>query len=81
MAVKIELLNIKTNQIFIKEFQTEFERDKFIRKLKYAKNIILINDYKSNFDQLLFVEFLAKKCVKFPHKIVEKLLTFYTKSV
>lgn len=50
MAVKIELLNIKTNQIFIKKFQTEFERDKFIRKLRYAKNIMLINDYKSNFD-------------------------------
>ena len=50
MTVKIKLLNIKTSKIFIKEFQTEFERDKFIRKLRYAKNIILINDYKSNFD-------------------------------
>lgn len=50
MTVKIKLLNIKTNQIFIKEFQTEFKKDKFIRKLRYAKNIILINDHKDNFD-------------------------------
>ena len=50
MTAKIKLLNIKTNQIFIKEFQTEFEKDKFIRKLRYAKNIILINDHKDNFD-------------------------------
>ena len=81
MTVKIKLLNIKTSKIFIKEFQTEFEKDKFIRKLRYAKNIILINDHKDNFDQLFFIEFLIKKYTKIPHKIVEKLLTFYTKSV
>lgn len=47
---KIKLLNLKTDKLFYKYFETEFERDKFLRKLKYAKNIILISDYKSNFD-------------------------------
>lgn len=50
MKTKILLKDIKNNRLFNKYFDTEFERDKFIRKLKYAKNIILINDYKSNFD-------------------------------
>lgn len=50
MKTKILLKDIKNNKLFNKYFDTEFERDKFIRKLKYAKNIILINDYKSNFD-------------------------------
>ena len=43
MTVKIKLLNIKTNQIFIKEFQTEFEKDKFIRKLRYSKKLLVLN--------------------------------------
>lgn len=47
---KIKLKNLKTGYEFIKKFETEFEKDKFIRKLRYAKNIILINDYKDNFD-------------------------------
>lgn len=46
--IKIKLLNLSKNKLFYKQFETEFERDKFIRKLRYAKNIILINDYKSN---------------------------------
>lgn len=50
MKTKILLKDIKNNRLFNKYFDTEFERDKFIRKLKFAKNIILINDYKSNFD-------------------------------
>ena len=48
--IKIKLLDLSTNKQFYKQFETEFERDKFIRKLRYAKNIILINDYKDNFD-------------------------------
>ena len=48
--IKIKLLNKSNGKTFIKYFDTEFERDKFIRKLKYSKKIILINDYKSNFD-------------------------------
>lgn len=47
--IKIKLLDLSTNKQFYKNFGTEFDRDKFIRKLKYSKKIILINDYKSNF--------------------------------
>lgn len=46
---KIKLLDLSTNKQFYKNFETEFERDKFIRKLKYSKKIILINDYKSSY--------------------------------
>lgn len=48
--IKIKLLDLSTNKQFYKQFETEFERDKFIRKLRYSKKIILINDYKDNFD-------------------------------
>lgn len=44
MKVKITLMDLKTNNVFDKYFDTEFERDKFIRKLKYSKNIILIKN-------------------------------------
>lgn len=40
--VKIKLLNLKTLQVFEKEFKTEFERDKFIRRLKYSKKLAYI---------------------------------------
>lgn len=33
------LINLETLEIFKKEFDTEFDRDKFIRKLKYSKKI------------------------------------------
>lgn len=48
--IKILLLDITTNKKFYKEFETEFERDKFINKLKYSKKIILLDDLKSDFD-------------------------------
>lgn len=48
--IKIKLYNKNNKSIFYKYFDTEFDRDKFLRKLKYSKKIILINDYKSNFD-------------------------------
>lgn len=39
MKVKITLINLKTLEIFEKEFDTEYERDKFREKLKYSKKI------------------------------------------
>lgn len=39
MKIKIKLINLKTMKIFEKEFETEFDRDKFRRKLRYSKNI------------------------------------------
>jgi hypothetical protein len=43
--IKLKLINLKTLEIFEKEFDTEFERDKFIRKLKYSKKIKPLHDY------------------------------------
>lgn len=37
--ITLLLINLKTLEIFEKEFDTEFDRDKFIRKLKYSKKI------------------------------------------
>ena len=37
--VFVEVLNLKTNAVFKKYFTTEFERDKFVRRSKFFKNI------------------------------------------
>jgi hypothetical protein len=37
-------------KIFTKKFETEYERDKFVRKLKYSKKIKVVNkDYKEDY--------------------------------
>ena len=41
--VKLKLRNKTTGAIFIKEFDTEFARDTFKRKLRYSKNLIVVN--------------------------------------
>ena len=41
--LELELINLKTLKTFIKYFDTEFERKKFIEKLKYSKKIKPIN--------------------------------------
>lgn len=38
------LQNIETKKQFFKYFETEFEMDKFKRKLKYSKRIMIIED-------------------------------------
>lgn len=43
--VTLSLINLKTLEIFEKEFDTEFERDKFIRKLKYSKKLKPLHNY------------------------------------
>lgn len=40
--IYLELIDLKTLKTFIKEFDTEWERDKFARKLKYSKKIKVI---------------------------------------
>lgn len=40
--IYLELIDLKTLKTFKKEFQTEFERDKFARKLKYSKKLKVI---------------------------------------
>lgn len=42
MKIQIRLLDLTTMKEFTKEFATEFERDKFIRKLKYSKKLIVL---------------------------------------
>ena len=37
--IKLTLINLKTLQIFDMYFDTEFERDKFRKKLKYSDKI------------------------------------------
>lgn len=44
MGVKLKLINLKTLQIFEKEFDTEFEKDKFKRKLRYSKKLKVVED-------------------------------------
>ena len=38
------LQDTTTNRQFFKYFETEFEMDKFKRKLKYSKKLIIIED-------------------------------------
>ncbi len=35
----VEIIDLKTMKIFKKYFKSEFERDKYIRKSRYFKNI------------------------------------------
>ena len=46
MQIKIKLRNVKTGKEFYKYFETEFEKDKYIRRIKYFKNLILVDDCK-----------------------------------
>ena len=39
MKAYLELINLKTLKTFTKYFETEFERDKFARKLNYSNKI------------------------------------------
>lgn len=43
--IKLKLINLKTLEVFEKEFDTEFERDKFIRRLKYSTKLKPLHDY------------------------------------
>lgn len=42
MKFKVKLYDITTRKTFYKYFDTEFERDKFIRKLKYSKKLMVV---------------------------------------
>ena len=46
--ITLKLIDLKTLKTFEKEFETEFERDKFKRKLKYSRKIKVVNEV--NFD-------------------------------
>ena len=44
--VKLLLYDLTTKKTFYKYFDTEFERDKFIRRSKYFKKILIIKDWE-----------------------------------
>lgn len=44
MKIKLKLINLKTLEIFEKEFETEFEKDKFKRKLRFSKKLKVVED-------------------------------------
>lgn len=41
--IYLELVDLTTLKVFKKYFETEFERDKFARKLKYSKKLKVVN--------------------------------------
>lgn len=43
MKIYLMLYDLKTNKQFKKEFDCEFDRDKFKRKLRYSKKLIVLN--------------------------------------
>lgn len=43
MKIYLELLDLKTLKTFKKYFDTEFDRQKFINKLKYSNRLKVIN--------------------------------------
>lgn len=50
MKPYLQLIDITTSNIFFKYFETEFERDKFARKLKFSKKIRVIDSgYKEDY--------------------------------
>ena len=44
MKLYLLLQNIETHKQFFKYFETEYEMDKFKRKLKYSTKIMIIED-------------------------------------
>lgn len=42
--IKLKLIDLKTLNTFNKEFETEFEKDKFERKLNYNKKIKVVHE-------------------------------------
>lgn len=44
MEMYLKLQNIVKNYIWIKRFNSEYEMDKFLRKLKFVKEVIVLED-------------------------------------
>lgn len=47
--IYLELIDLKTLKIFRKEFSTEWERDKFARKLRYSKKLKVVGGLNEAF--------------------------------
>lgn len=48
--IYLDLLDLKTLKTFRKYFKTEFERDKFARKLEYSKKLKVLNRKDVNYE-------------------------------
>lgn len=48
--IKITMINLKTRVLFDKYFDTEFERDKFLRRSRFFKNVKVITTYRNIYD-------------------------------
>lgn len=46
MEIKLKLKDLTTGKIFYKYFETEFEKDKYIRKLQFSNKIIILDKCK-----------------------------------
>lgn len=46
MEIKVKVKDLRTGKKFYKYFETEFEKDKYIRKSVHFKNIIIIDKCK-----------------------------------
>ena len=47
---KIKLNDLRYNKPFIKCFDTQYAKDKFINKLKYSKYLVLLEDYTNQWN-------------------------------
>lgn len=43
--IYLELIDLKTLKTFTKYFKTEYDRQKFMNKIKYSKKLKVINSY------------------------------------
>ena len=61
--IVLKIYDKKNDRVFFKEFQTEFERDKYIRRSKYFKNLIVM---KNNIDEyfLKWMEVIYMKIIR-----------------
>ena len=80
--IYLELIDLTTMKSFKKYFKTEYDRQKFMNKIKYSKKLKVINSYnymwggKMTFNEL-FTE--VKKCKT--NKEVNELLDKYLESL
>lgn len=43
--IYLEIINLKTLKTFKKYFKTDYDRQKFLNKLKYSKKLKVINSF------------------------------------
>lgn len=46
---KLDIYDYINDRVFTKEFISEFEKDKFKRKLRYSKKLAVLHDYGDDY--------------------------------